>query len=452
MQHATAWRKSFETFLSSQEDYRAVWPGSEEYNRERVIFNRMHDRFPAVILKTGCPETISTVVRFANKNGIALTIRGGGHHIAGLAAADSAIMIDCSDSREVSFDYSSGIVSVSPGARLKDLDTLLVPKGLVVPTGTVSNTGIAGLTLGGGIGWLSGCFGPTCDHLIGADVVLADGTISKVYESTDPELLWALRGGGGGNFGVVTKFYFKPQKLGKITAGNLVSGGQDIPEILNRFIDWLTHKCPRELTTAPLLRHRDGRLVLEVGYCLVGHTTEAMIEMYDILQIKTPHLPVKDFTIFQRMFDGDFEAPRRGYWKSTYIPTLRSDEIDFLTLEYMRSSKKENITITIEHLGGAFEERDVKKSAFPLKGRLFGILISGRWCHTKDDRVHIECIRNIANTIGRSSKVFEYYNYSQDRMGSMTQFYPDNVISRLKRIKKRVDPNNLFCNNPNIFS
>ena len=214
--------KSFSDFarelLIQYENVTVVLPGDHAYEACRKLYNRMHDLYPAMIFQTMNVSALKEIISYGAQHDIELAIRGGGHHIAGFGSTQGGILIDFSPFTDIKIDAEKGLARILPGARLRDVDNALCPKGYVIPTGTVSDTGIAGLTLGGGIGWLVGSLGFTCENLIGADLLLANGMVVRAEDPEHAELLWALRGGGG-NFGIVLEFRFRLSPLPTVYCG-----------------------------------------------------------------------------------------------------------------------------------------------------------------------------------------------------------------------------------------
>ncbi|CAN7428484.1 FAD-binding oxidoreductase [Phyllobacterium sp. LjRoot231] len=423
----------------------AIWPHSSGYDEARRIFNRMHDRYPAVMLRNLSAETVARSIMVARKHDIELTIRGGGHHIAGFSARDKGMMLDFSDDRGIKFDVCTGVASIAPGSRLADVDQHLVPLGLVIPTGTVSETGIAGLTLGGGIGWLTGIHGLTCDHLVAVDLVTADGCTLNVNAETHPELLWALRGGGG-NFGVVTRFYFRPVELGQIKAGRYRCTPDNVPGVLFKTLDWLSRSCPRELTVAPVLKKIGDCVFLDIEFCLCGTDLGALNDLLALVRADARSLYVyDDFIAWQRSSDVTFSEPKRGYWKARYLDQIEGAAACEL-MSCMIDAPNSDVTVTIEHLHGQMGDRDPSLSAFPIHGNKFGVLVASRWIEAENDVENRDWVRNcILKTAGDTH--LTYSNYSES--GDVPE-HSNPHLGRLRTIKRRFDPDNIFRNNHNI--
>jgi FAD/FMN-containing dehydrogenase len=262
-----AWRSQLKNLLAYSKT-QVVWRNDPHYGETVKIFNRIHEERPAVFVSTLQPEVIKEVFALARRESIPVSIRGGGHHIAGFSLCQDGIVIDFSPFRGVAYDPKTQIAHVQPGARLRDVDQTLCPLGRVVPSGTISDTGIAGLTLGGGIGWLIGRYGLTCDSLVGADVVLTDGRHLRAEDPGHEGLLWALRGGGG-NFGAVTAFRYRTHPLPRFQMGSGIIDADASFAPLSRVLAFLETAAPTTLSVAPVLAAgENGRRVLSIDYCM----------------------------------------------------------------------------------------------------------------------------------------------------------------------------------------
>jgi len=350
----------------------------------------------------------------------------------------------------VTVDRVSGIAEVEPGARLADIDNALCPLKLVIPTGTVSETGVAGLTLGGGIGWLLGRYGLTCDQLIGADVVLADGRLIKAECPEHSELLWALRGGGG-NFGVVTRFRYRTNFLPSCIVGSCILPLKNAASTLERLVVYLDNSCPRQLTVAATLtRDHTNRPTLSIDFCLSNSDEITLNELLKAIGHaqrfiqKNAHFPS-----WQRAFDHVFQPPMRGYWKAKYGRRLTRIEIDAIVLAF-ESAPAIQASILIEHLHGAFADTDSRTSSFPLRWARFGILFSARWKHALDDRQAIAWVQDSLALLDPSSTSATYSNYAFDDDARALGSFPAQLAERLREVKTAYDPYNLFRRNHNI--
>ncbi len=428
------------------------WIGQSDprYEEARLLYNRFHDLYPAALVRTRDANSVSEIIRFASDHGVALAIRGGGHHIAGYGSCDGGIVIDFSPFRNVEIDPASGTIEVEPGTRLGDVDRKLCPRGMVVPTGTVSETGIAGLTLGGGIGWLVGRYGLTCDHLIGADVVLADGRQVRAEDPNHTDLLWALRGGGG-NFGVVVRLRYRALPLPLCIAGSMTVALEHASASLERMTDFLENFCPRDLTVAPTFaRSVTGEPILSVDFCLAGENESILRRLFSAVEPRSWAIRYKgDFPAWQQSFDALFQPPMRGYWKARYGLHLTKYDIDTLVRAFACAPIDQS-AILIEHLHGAFVATGNDAAAFPLRWARFGVLLSARWQDPAKDETAIAWVRESFARLDPSNTSAAYSNYTADDDPRAISTFENGPAVRLAEVKRLYDPSNIFSRNHNF--
>lgn len=423
------------------------------YENARLIFNRFHNMRPGALIRAGNPSVVGEVIRFAAEEDITLCVRGGGHHIAGFGTCEGGLVLDFSPYRSIEI-HQAGIVEVQPGARLADVDHALSKHQLVVPTGTVSETGIAGLALGGGIGWLVGKYGLTCDHLIGADVVLANGHLVKAEAPDHEDLLWALRGGGG-NFGVVTRFRFQAQPLLPITAGTAeVAFTNGARQVLSDLVMFLSDGCPAELTVAPLLTHSpDGSPLLSIDFCIAG-SDEAVLRVLKAAVGRARwsiHRGI-EYTSWQKYYDR-FSQPMRAYWKAYYTEQLVENDLDLVFEAYSRAPNNHpyrRTTILVEHLHGAFADGTTETSAFPLRTARYGVLFSSRWVDPSDDPECISWVRGAFARLDPLGRTATYSNYTPHDDSRAVDCIHGLPLQRLISTKFKYDPFNQFRRNHNF--
>lgn len=429
---------------------RMIGPRDADYASARLLYNRMHDLYPAAIVQTLDPTVLAVSLRAAAAKGVPVAMRGGGHHIAGFGSCDHGIVLDFSPFRRVSFDPTTGTVEADAGARLADVDRVLCRAGRVIPLGTVSETGLAGLTLGGGIGWLVGVYGLTCDHLIGADVILADGTRVRAEDNAD--LLWALRGGGG-NFGVVTRFRFRTRPLPATLVGTATLPMANAGAALVRLSKFLSAGCPAQLTVAPRLGHFDSRPGLAIDFCITGRegATSIIERLRTAVGDGTWRVEREaDFASWQAAQDHAFLPAMRGYWKCHYMPFMPEERLHALVAS-MTAAPIPGRSILIEHLHGAYRlDRSCVSSAFPLRWAQFGVLIAARWKDASADDANIAWVRSVHASLGTAGVSASYSNYTPADDSRAIAAYAGPIANRLARVKAQFDPNNLFRRNHNI--
>ncbi|MGK7311989.1 MAG: FAD-binding oxidoreductase [Candidatus Longimicrobiales bacterium M2_2A_002] len=444
-----------------------IRPGDDGYDEARGIWNGMIDRRPAEVVRCGTPADVAAAIRSARSRGLPLAVRGGGHNVAGFGTVDDGMVIDLGPMAGVEVDPGSGTVTADGGARLADLDAATQAHGLVVPSGVVSDTGVAGLTLGGGMGWLRGKWGLTCDNLIGAEVVLADGRVVWTDESERPELLWALRGGGG-NFGVVTRLRFRAYALGPEVAFAFVfhdGRGDGMRDAVRRFRDFCA-STPDEIS--PLLalgRVPPGADALPAElegtpFALIGAMYAGPAEAGEeaLSPLRTFAEPLADFSgrmpyvEAQQVFDDDYPARElRYYWKSTNLPALDDGLIDII-VEHARRQPSPLSTTDLWHVGGAVARTADESAAYAGRDIAFLLNPEANWRDPADDEVNIRWARELLAAVSEHADDRMYLNFPGLHEGgadTMRRTY-GSKYERVLAIKRRYDPENVFRRNQNI--
>lgn len=413
-----------------------IVPGNPQFDTARRVYNRLHDPRPLALVRTLNPNLLFEAAQDCERLGLALAVRGGGHHIGGGSGGDGGVVLDFSTFRGVSYCARTGACRVQPGARLGDVDRELARHGRVIPTGTVSDTGIAGLVLGGGIGWLTGALGLTCDHLTGADVLLADGRVIRTEEADPGGVLWALRGGGG--VGVVLEMRFRTAPL-PVTAAGSILVTDNVAGALVRLLDYLGAGCPRYLTVAPVLgRDAGGRVFMRVEYCCASGEGRAVAELLDRLPGAT-HAPFGgSFVRWQAHLDKDFLPPQRGYWKACYLRDIPATEASALVAALLNAPSART-SILIEHLHGAFTEVDEISSAFPLRGARFGVLFAARWLDARYDEQNIGWVSESYHRLDPGDERPVYANYASPQDARAASSFSSEAREHLRRLRARYD-------------
>ncbi|MDX1632705.1 MAG: FAD-binding oxidoreductase, partial [Thermoanaerobaculia bacterium] len=438
-------------------------PGDQGYDEARHVWNGMIDRKPAVIARATGAADVRTAVRLARDQGLSLSVRGGGHNIAGSAVVDDGLMIDLSLLRGVRMNPDGEAVRVEPGLSWGDVDRETQALGRAVPTGIVSTTGVAGLTLGGGFGWLSRRWGLTCDHLRSVDLVTATGEYLRVDCESHPDLFWALRGGGG-NFGIVTSFEFETRPVGPEALGGLVvhSGG-DAERVIDLFRR-VTEAAPDELTTLLLLRLAPpapflpesihGKPIAAIGACWAGDPDEGDKATRTFREKGDPvadNITAKPFVAHQQMLDAANPHGRRYYWKSEYLGELADGVADTL-LRYTRNLPSPHSALLMMHLGGKIRRPD-EDTAVPHREAEYIVNIAGSWEDPTEDERQIGWVRDFWSELREHSDYGPYTNFMTDDEGRdrdrVRQAYGP-FYDRLAEIKAEWDPENLFRSNQNI--
>jgi FAD/FMN-containing dehydrogenase len=444
-----------------------VAPGDDDYEAARQVWNGMVDRRPAAIVRAAGVADVLAALQFARERDLLIAVRGGGHNVAGNGTVDDGIVIDLGPMNGIRVDPTSGRVQVGPGVTLGELDRELEPFGLVVPAGVVSGTGIAGLTLGGGLGWLTRKYGLSIDSLISADVVTASGQLIHASEESEGELFWGIRGGGG-NFGIVTSFEFRAYPLGPtVLAGAVFYRQRHWASALRFFDDWAS-RLPDELTTlitfttpppawVPDELRRQPLMIVAFAWAGVD-----MVDAEPVLaQLRAFGPP--DFEIVEPTRWVDWQAsndeifPRgvRAYWKNASFDRL--DEATIETIIDGASRLPSGRTgVDIHHMEGAFARVPENATAFPNRTARYWLNFVGAWDDPADDETGKTWAREFHSQMRPHQAVGEYVNFlgADERSGDPREqalaAYGPEKLTRLVALKNRFDPDNIFRLNHNI--
>jgi FAD/FMN-containing dehydrogenase len=424
-----------------------ILPGSAEYDRRRRIWNAVVDRRPAAIVRATTEDGVAAVVRAAAECDALLSVRCGGHSFPGHSTCDGGVVLDLSAMNSVSLDPATGRCVVGGGALLGDVDRAAVPHGLAVPAGVVSHTGIGGLTLGGGIGWLSRVHGLTIDSLVGVDIVTADGALRRASSESEPDLFWALRGGGG-NFGVVVAFEFQAPALGPVSSGNWMYPLADIHDVMLGAAA-LAADAPRELTISFSVT-RAG-VALTAFWTGAAARAEAALEPFGRLTASATgaHAPVS-FLDHQSRNDHHSAWGRRYYAKGGFVRDIDAALVGRIA-EAVAGAPTDHSEVYVPQLGGAVA--DVGEDATAYSGREAGFywLVEPIWDDPADDVRCLEWGRRHGRRLAELSMEANYVNEQADTGGDFPeQAYGSSKFPRLRAIKTRYDPGNLFRLNANI--
>ena len=428
-----------------------VRPDDPGYDHARAVFNAMIDRRPLAVVRCATPADVARGIAHAREHDLALSVRGGGHNVAGNAVCDGGIVLDLGPMSAVHVDPVARTARAGAGLLLGDLDAATQRHGLATPLGVMSGTGIAGLTLGGGLGWLNGRYGLACDNLIAAEVVTADGTVLEVDADTHEDLLWGLRGGGG-NFGVVTSFTYRLHEVGPVLAGGLTFPWADAGDVLRRH-DELMDGAPDELTTAiSLAVDPDGAPALSLAACWCGDLDTGRRVLDDVRGLGTPGsdtIGVLPYCALQSAPDPGFPRDRWHYWKSGSLPRLTEEAVDAL-LEVAASMPPGASGIGLQGLRGAASRVPVDATAFPHRTPHHDFLILSQWSDPGDSERTIAWTREAFEAMRTHLDGAVYVNNlgaeGDDRVRAA---YGPNY-ARLAELKRRYDPANVFRLNQNI--
>ncbi|MDP5219024.1 FAD-binding oxidoreductase [Ruegeria sp. 2205SS24-7] len=438
---------------------KAFAAGASAYESSRQVWNATIDRYPALVIRCDSVEDVQAAVKHAVSLGAPVSVRGGGHNIAGTAVGDGAVMIDLSAMNKVEVDSVAKCVCVGGGATLAKLDAETQLHGLATPGGVVSSTGVGGLTLGGGIGWLARRHGLSIDNFVSAQVVLADGRLLTASEAENADLFWALRGGGG-NFGVVTRFEFRLHPVGpEVCFGPTFFALSDAAEVLTAYAREAEHltrdACVwANLMTAPPFDavpvHWHGQKVLTLLQFHAGQQEQAVSDLSPLNGGVTPignAFGPRSFVEAQSFLDPAYEFGARNYWRSHNHLTLTPELISTL-VDLVPDLPTPESELLICQIGGAVGDVAHDATAFAHRGVRFMSTPGVRWAEPGDDAAMIAWLRNASDRIAEQAVPGAYVNFVAED-GAADSAYASN-LARLRRIKGRYDPNNLFRVNQNI--
>lgn len=440
----------------------ALLPGDRGYDESRAVWNAMIERRPALIVQPRDAADVASAVGFARDHGLEIAVKGGGHNVAGHAVCDDGLMLNLSPLRAVSVDPQTRTARVAPGALLADLDRETQAHGLATPAGFISSTGVAGLTLGGGFGYLSRRWGLTVDNLRAVDLVSASGEPLRASAGQHPELFWGLKGGGG-NFGVATGFEFKLHELGpEVLAGPVVHAFEDAPAVLRQVAACMAG-APDEVACLPVIRHAPpapflpedvhGKMILLLAMIHTGDPAAGEAALAPLRGVGKPivdKVGLKPYTAFQSMFDATANAGARNYWKGHYFPDLSGEGIDVLCRHAAQMPSKESV-IGMLSLGGATARVAPEDAPYPHRDAAWVLNIQARWRDPLDDARNIAWTRETFEAMGPYTTGGIYVNFlSGDEQAARRAAYGEDTYRRLQALKGRWDPENLFHYNQNI--
>ena len=435
---------------------------TDGYEEARELWNAMIDTRPALIARCSTAEDVQTAIRFAAEHGLLISVRGAGHNIAGSGLCEGGLTIDLSQMRNVDVDPASMTAVVQPGATLGDVDAATLAHGLALPVGINSTTGIAGLTLGGGFGWLSRKHGLTIDSLVSAEVVTADGELVGASETENPDLFWGLRGGGG-NFGVVTSFTFELHPMGPdLLCGLVVHPFADAASALPFYREF-TATCPDELTVWMVLRDAPplpflpeevhGTKVVVFAFVFAGDPDAGEKLVSPLRAWGSPHgehVGVMPFADFQQAFDPLLTPGARNYWKSHNFSQLSDDLIGEI-LSATASLPSPHSEIFVAQVGGEAARRPIDSTAYPHRDTAYVMNVHTRWEDAGDDARCVDWAREFFDATATHATGGVYLNFvsEADDEARVRAAYGAHY-DRLRELKGKYDPENVFRTNLNV--
>lgn len=428
-----------------------IRPGDTTYDEVRAVFNRMIDHRPLAVLRCREAADVARGVTFAREHDLPLSIRGGGHNVAGHAVCNDGLMLDLSRMKDLRVDPDRRIAQAGPGLTLGELDRGTQQHGLATPLGVVSPTGIAGLTLGGGLGWLNGKHGLTCDNLLCAEVVTANGEVVRASAEDNPDLFWALRGGGG-NFGVVTSFTYRLHPIGPVLAGGLSYPWTRAREAL-RFHHEFMAAAPDELSTAVSLSLNPADApVVTIAVCYCGRHEQGQRVLRPLRAFGPPlndTIAPVPYPAWQSAPDAGFPSGRLHYWKAGWLRHLTDAAIETMA-RFVPDIPSATSGVGLQRMGGAASRIAPSATAFAQRAEQYDFLILSQWSDPIDSARNLEWTRAFFTAMQPHLESAAYVNNLGAEGQKRVRAAYGNNYPRLAELKQNYDPSNLFRLNQNI--
>ena len=429
-----------------------IQPGDAGYDGARRIWNASIDRHPGLIARCSGVADVVQAVRFARTHDIPLAIRGGGHNVGGRALCDNGLVVDLSGMRAVLVDAERRTALVQAGATLGDVDRETHAYGLAVPLGVVSRTGVAGLTLGGGVGWLVRKYGLTCDNVLAFQLVTAEGELVTASAGSHPDLFWALRGGGG-NFGVVTSFLYRAYPVSTVLGGLIVYPRDQAGPVLRNFRDFVAATSDELTVYAALITAPDGTPAVAIVACHCGEPAAAERELAPLRRFGTPLVDAIQplpMPAMQKLLDDAFPEGTFNYWKSTFVTGLDDGLIDTI-VEHANRARSPLTAVVLEFYGGAASRVGVGDTAFAPRQPQFDVGIMAQWTDPAEAAEHTAWTRALYDAVQPRSSGGVLLNFlsEQESPDAIRAAFGANY-PRLREIKRKYDPTNFFRVNQNI--
>jgi FAD/FMN-containing dehydrogenase len=431
-------------------------PGDAGYEDARRAHNGLVDKRPALIARCRTAPEVVAAVDFGRREGMEVSIRGGGHNVAGLSVCDGGLMIDLSPMKGIEVDLERRIVRAQPGVTWSELNQQTQAHGLAVTGGVVSTTGIAGLTLGGGFGWLMPKHGLAADNLLSAEVVTADGHALTASADENADLFWGLRGGGG-NFGVVTSFEYRLQTVGPTITGGMIVHPFAAAPALFRFVREFSADLSDDVMLNGALLHAPDDPSTKLAAVVLAHfgsAEDAMNELAPLLDFGAPldsQVGPMPYTVLNALLDDGFPSGALNYWKSSFLSALSDEAIDALVGDYA-GCPSPMTKVILEHFHGAAARVEVAAAAVPHRAVGYNLLITSVWMDPASTDENIAWTRATFETIKPYTAARRYVNYlAADDTGAdaVRSAYGPNY-ERLVELKTKYDPDNFFHLNFNI--
>ncbi len=424
----------------------------EGYDQARSIWNALHDKRPALIVRCAGAPDVSAAVQFARQKNIPVAVRGGGHNVSGSGSCNGGMQLDMSRLKRIDLDPQGRKARVEAGVTWGEFDREAQAFGLATTGGICSQTGVAGVTLGGGFGWLMRKHGLALDNLLSLEVVTADGQLRRASTVENTDLFFGLRGSQS-NLGIVTAFEFRLHPVGPtVLAGMLLHPLETGKDVLRFYRDY-TSRVPEEMSAwACLLKSADGHPMVAIVVCYTGPLEEGEKLVAPLRAFGPPVMDMLQpmpYVNAQSMVDQSFPHGRFNYWKSSLLHTLSDELIDAL-LDGFRAAESPYTSVLIEHLGGAVGRVGMEETAYPHRNAAYDVVLMPMWTEAADSQSQIAWADDLWRTIQPFSSGGVYVNYLDNEGADRIESAYGKNFSRLTMLKAKYDPTNLFCFNQNI--
>ena len=440
--------------LSAGFSGRLLQPGDADYDEARRIHNALIDKRPALIARCKDAEDVAQAILFAKDEGLEIAVRGGGHNVAGRAVTEGGLMIDLAEMKRIDVDPAAQTVRAEGGVIWSEFNEATAKHGLAVTGGAISTTGIAGLTLGGGLGWLMGVQGLAADNLLSAELVTASGEVLEVTQEAHPDLFWAIRGGGG-NFGVATSFEYRLYPVGQVMGGLVVHPFAAAGDVLRFYRDF-TASLPDELTVYSALVHApdgSGTKVVAIAVCHVGTLEQAEADIAPVRAFGEPlmtEIGPMPYPVMNTLLDEGYPTGALNYWKSSFVESFDDGLID-AAIEHFETTPSPMNAILFEHMHGQVTRIPVESSAVAQRDEGYNLLIPSIWMDPADTEANVTWTRAIYDALRPYFREGRWLNYlGDDEPSDATRAAYGPNYERLVEVKRRYDPDNVFHLNHNI--
>jgi FAD/FMN-containing dehydrogenase len=427
-------------------------PGDPGYDPARRLFNAMVDKRPGLIVRCRDAPDVMRAVEFARLHNLLVAVRGGGHNVAGKALCDGGVVIDLSAMKGIRFDPSSRTVRAEGGLTWGEFDRQTQEHGLATTGGFISTTGIGGLTLGGGLGWLMRKYGIVCDNLRSVEIVTADGQLLTASPEENPELFWGVRGGGG-NFGVVTSFEYQLHPVGQLLAGVLFYPLDQAGAAFRHYREVMATAPDELMAYAGFLTSPEGVRLFAIPVCYVGPVEKGEQILRPLRSFGKPAADLvqpMSYVQLQTMFDAGFPHGRRNYWKSNFLRELTDEAIDIL-IKHFAAVPSPYSAVFLEPFGGAVGRVANDETAFPHRRAVCSLVLVSMWTDPTATTTNITWTRELWNAMQPFATEAVYVNYlDTDDADRVQAAYGSATYQRLRRLKEKYDPENFFRVNQNI--